>query len=60
MPVYLPGRTLTARILNITYKCKNVQYITSSTTQLCQFIVQCRSRHTLSLIIEETHVVGTR
>ena len=31
-----------------------------STTQLCQFIGQCRSCYTLGFSIEETHVVGTR
>ena len=31
-----------------------------STTQLCQFIGQCRSCYTLRFSIEETHVVGTR
>jgi hypothetical protein len=31
----------------------NIQYITASTSQLC--IGQCRSRYTISLIIEETY-----
>jgi len=30
------------------------------TTQLYQFIGQCRSRHILGFSIEEIHVVGTR
>jgi hypothetical protein len=52
MQVYLPKVRLRAGILKITS-----QYITASTTQSYQFICQCRSRHTLSLIIEETHGV---
>ena len=52
MQVYLPEVRLRAGILNITS-----QYITASTTQLYQFIGQCRSRDILSLIIDETHGV---
>ena len=37
--------------------CWNIEYIIASTSQLYQFIGECRSRHTLSLIIEDTHVV---
>jgi hypothetical protein len=55
MQVYLPEVRLRAGILNITS-----QYITASTTQLYQFIGQCRSRDILSLIIEETHGVWRR
>ena len=35
----------------------NIKYIIASTSQLYQFIGECRSRHTLNLIIEDTHVV---
>ena len=37
--------------------CWNFEYSIASTSQLYQFIVECRSRHTLSLIIEDAHVV---
>jgi hypothetical protein len=33
--------------------CWNIEYIIASTSQLYQFIGECRSCHTLSLIIEE-------
>ena len=37
-----------------------LEFRIASTTQLYQFIGQCRSCYTLGFIIEETHVVGTR
>jgi hypothetical protein len=52
MQVYLQEGGLRTGILNITS-----QYITASTTHVYQVIGQCRSRHTLSLIIEESHGV---
>jgi hypothetical protein len=50
--VYLQEVRLRAGMLKIAS-----QYITASTIQLHQFIGQCRSRHTLRLIIEETNGV---
>jgi hypothetical protein len=43
---------LSAKILKIASQFKNIQYIKDSTTQLYQFVGQCRSRHTLSLNIK--------
>jgi hypothetical protein len=47
--VSLPNENLSP-CWNIKY---NIQYITASTSQLC--IGQCRSRYTISLIIEEAY-----
>ena len=53
MYVYLLGGKDPSGRLNITSQNKNIQYSKASTTQVYQLIGQCRSRHTLSLIIWE-------
>ena len=35
----------------------NIKYTIASTSQLYQFIGECRSCHTLSIIIEDAYVV---
>jgi hypothetical protein len=55
--VYLLGYKDQSGRLNITSQNKNIQYIKASTTQVYQLIGQCRSRHTISLIIWEARVV---
>ena len=51
MLLYLLGVKDPSGRLNITSQNKNIQYIKASTTQVYQLIGQCRSGHTLSLII---------
>ena len=55
--MYLLGCQDQSGKLNIASQNKNIQYIKASATQVYQLIGQCRSRHTISLIIWEARIV---